>query len=47
MQQLFSNDEREEMLEKIHKHLVIAGEQVRKNLIPIEKYVINKVQVYD
>ncbi|KAJ3293855.1 DNA-directed DNA polymerase alpha catalytic subunit pol1, partial [Borealophlyctis nickersoniae] len=39
---IFSNDGREEMLEKIHKYLTTVGEEVRQNLIPIDKYVINK-----
>ncbi|KAJ3052467.1 DNA-directed DNA polymerase alpha catalytic subunit pol1 [Rhizophlyctis rosea] len=40
--QIFAGEGREELLEKIHKHLTQVAEDVRQNLIPIEKYIITK-----
>ena len=46
--QIFAGEGREELLEKIHKHLMQVAEDVRQNLIPIDKYVINKVcEIFD
>ncbi|KAI9145154.1 DNA polymerase family B-domain-containing protein [Paraphysoderma sedebokerense] len=42
LQQILSGDNREDVLDRIHKHLSKVGEEVRQGLIPIEKYVINK-----
>lgn len=45
LDQLFSNSSREEMLENIHQYLQKVGDDVRKDLIPLSKFVITKVCV--
>ncbi|KAK9761960.1 DNA-directed DNA polymerase alpha catalytic subunit pol1 [Basidiobolus ranarum] len=42
LQQIFSGDNREEAVERIHKYLVKIGEDVRNQLTPINKFIINK-----
>ncbi|CAO3621927.1 unnamed protein product [Cunninghamella blakesleeana] len=39
---ILSNMEREEVVEKIHTYLRDVADQIRRNDIPLEKYVINK-----
>jgi DNA polymerase alpha subunit A len=43
LDQLFSNQSREEMLENIHQYLQKVGDDVRKDDVPLSKYVITKV----
>ncbi|KAJ3040454.1 DNA-directed DNA polymerase alpha catalytic subunit pol1 [Rhizophlyctis rosea] len=42
LNQIFAGEGRDELLERIHKHLTKVAEDVRENKVPIEKYVINK-----
>ncbi|ORX91154.1 hypothetical protein K493DRAFT_409457 [Basidiobolus meristosporus CBS 931.73] len=42
LQEIFSGDNREEAVERIHKYLVKIGEEVRNGLTPINKFIINK-----
>ena len=37
-----SGNNREEILEKIHAYLTLVGEETRKGLILIEKFIVNK-----
>lgn len=37
------NQDREQVVENIHSYLRKVGEETRKGLIPIEKFIINKV----
>ena len=43
LQQIFSGETKDEVVERIHHYLTKVAEEVRQNLIPIEKFVINKV----
>jgi DNA polymerase alpha subunit A len=40
---IFSAETREDAVNSIHSHLETVGHEVRKGLIPIEKFVIHKV----
>lgn len=42
LNQIFSGESREDVLDRIHAYLGKVGEEVRKKLIPAEKFVINK-----
>ncbi|KAJ3315983.1 DNA polymerase alpha catalytic subunit [Boothiomyces sp. JEL0838] len=42
LNQILASESREDAVEKIHEYLVKVGDQVRANLVPPEKYVINK-----
>ncbi|KAG0046869.1 DNA-directed DNA polymerase alpha catalytic subunit pol1 [Gryganskiella cystojenkinii] len=44
LDQILANDnkDREQVLENIHNYLRIVGEETRKGLIPMEKFVVNK-----
>lgn len=42
LQQIFSDEPREDMLSKINEHLAKVGEDVKNGLYPIEKFTINK-----
>ncbi|KAH6570971.1 hypothetical protein BASA60_007400 [Batrachochytrium salamandrivorans] len=42
LQQIFSGETREEVVERIHQYLSKFGEEVRLGSVPIEKFVINK-----
>jgi DNA polymerase alpha subunit A len=39
---IFNSGSKETTVEKIHEYLAQVGEEVRKKLIPVEQYVINK-----
>ena len=41
---ILSGDLRENVVEKIHNHLIEVGEQVRDNKIQMEDYLITKVK---
>lgn len=44
MSTILSGDLRENVVEKIHSHLIEIGEQVRDNKVPMEDYLITKVR---
>jgi DNA polymerase alpha subunit A len=40
------NQDREQVVENIHNYLRTVGEETRKGLIPMDKFVVNKVTTY-
>ncbi|RKP25111.1 DNA polymerase family B-domain-containing protein [Syncephalis pseudoplumigaleata] len=42
LKQILSGDGREEILDRIHQYLMTVGRETRGNLVPIDKFVINK-----
>ena len=40
------NQDREHVVENIHNYLRTVGEETRKGLIPMDKFVVNKVTNY-
>lgn len=46
LKQILSGDGREEILDRIHQYLMTVGRETRGNLVPIDKFVINKVMCH-
>lgn len=40
------NQDREQVVENIHNYLRTVGEETRKGLIPMDKFVVNKVTTH-
>ncbi|KAI8922812.1 DNA polymerase family B-domain-containing protein [Entophlyctis helioformis] len=44
LNQIFSGENREDVVDRIHQYLTKLGEEARQELIPLEKFIINKAR---